>query len=122
MEYQKSDDRHGLRQRPDIIFHIPAEQSHAPVEKNNFAVWALKHNGSISAAKEDFVKLDYMCRILHYRLALFVNVNASKTHLDVYSGEFRARLHAFATPGIQGSSITHSYFVQGRLKEDLISL
>lgn len=41
MEYQKSQ-RHGTSQRPDIVFHIPAEYSHALVTENNFAVWALK--------------------------------------------------------------------------------
>src|SRR5438046_22571 len=56
MEYQKSA-RHGLGQRPDIIFHIPAEHSQAAVQANNFAVWALKRRASSADAHDDFVKL-----------------------------------------------------------------
>jgi hypothetical protein len=41
MEYQKSA-RQGLAQRPDIVFHIPAEVSGAAVTENNYEVWALK--------------------------------------------------------------------------------
>ncbi len=39
MEYQKSV-RHGLAQRPDIILHVPAEESGGRVDEGNFAVWA----------------------------------------------------------------------------------
>lgn len=46
MEYQKSS-RHGLGQRPDIVFHIPAEHSRESVQANNFAVWALPHRSVI---------------------------------------------------------------------------
>jgi hypothetical protein len=116
MEYQKSA-RHHLSQRPDIIYHIPADVSHPSVKDGNFAVWALKYMGSARVVEKDLRKLDQMCRVLDYRLALFVNVSSSKTHLDAYVGRFRDRLHAFAVPGVRGSSITHSYFSQGCLTE-----
>jgi hypothetical protein len=54
MEYQKSR-RHGLTQRPDIAFHIPAEHFGAFVHANNFAVWALTRRASIMRAQLDFV-------------------------------------------------------------------
>ncbi|MEX2493215.1 MAG: hypothetical protein WD425_15795 [Nitrospirales bacterium] len=44
MEYQKSE-RHDMVQRPDIVFHIPAEHSGAGARAYNFAVWALKNFG-----------------------------------------------------------------------------
>lgn len=50
MEYQKSR-RHGMMQRPDIVFDVPVENSGEAVCKNNFAVWALKHRASPSKAK-----------------------------------------------------------------------
>jgi hypothetical protein len=37
MEYQKSA-RHNMHQRPDILLHVPAEESGAGVAENNFAV------------------------------------------------------------------------------------
>ena len=85
MEYQKSA-RHGISQRPDIVFPIPAEISGVPVRDNNFAVWALKHLASLADAEEDFAKLDEMCDALNCLLATFVNVASSKTYLELYKG------------------------------------
>lgn len=59
MEYQKSA-RHGLSQRPDIIFHIPVEHSGGDIVENNYAVWSLKARANEEAAQEDFEKLDEM--------------------------------------------------------------
>lgn len=116
MEYQKAFARHGGSQRPDIILHVPAEESHTPVDENNFAVWALKYRGSAGDAVEDFEKLDWMCRQLKYPLALFINVSASATHLDAYTGQYKDRIHAFATPDPRGAIIEYSHFVQGQLE------
>jgi hypothetical protein len=49
MEDQKST-RHGLAQRPDIILHVPAEGSNAPVFENNVAVWALKRKAAYTSS------------------------------------------------------------------------
>jgi hypothetical protein len=116
MEYQKSA-RHGTDQRPDIVFHIPAEISRAPVADNNFAVWALKHKASETEANADFGKLDDMCRALRYHLAVFVNISSVRTHLAAYTGRYADRIHSFGVPPVGGTEITHSYFDHGQLRE-----
>jgi hypothetical protein len=116
MEYQKSE-RHGVSQRPDIVFHIPVEVSYDSVRENNFAVWALKREPTETTAGEDFEKLDEMCCNLGYRLAIFVNVASTRTHLGSYSGDFHDRIHAFATPDGTGSIIRHEYFDGSNLRE-----
>src|SRR5437870_801261 len=83
MEYQKSS-RHGVTQRPDIIIHKPAELYCSSVQKDNLAVFALKHQASVNEAKEDFVKLDEMIEKLHYKKGIFINIDSSLHHLDNY--------------------------------------
>jgi hypothetical protein len=121
MEYQKSD-RHGIFQRPDIIYHVPVEESGARVEENNLAVWAIKHRGSATAASEDFEKLDWICHRLRYPLAIFINVGTSRTHLREYCGEFPDRVHAFATPGPSGANLIYAHFEGENLREVEIRL
>ena len=91
IEYQKST-RHGLSQRPDIIYHIPAEITKTDVDKNNYAVWALKRSATPDKAASDFEKLDEMFSTLKYSLGIFINIGSSKTHLDLYHGDFKERL------------------------------
>jgi len=95
MEYQKSA-RHGLSQRPDIILHVPAEDSGAGVAEDNYAVWALKLRASASDAQEDFRKLDDMFSLLNYPLGIFVNIDATVHHRSIYTGQFPDRLFAVA--------------------------
>lgn len=90
MEYQKSS-RHDLTQRPDIIFHIPAEYSGASVEANNFAVWALKRRASIAKAQSDFDRLDQMFYELNYPLGIFVNIAATDPMRQHYNGAYPVR-------------------------------
>ncbi|MET0216848.1 MAG: hypothetical protein ABW205_02840 [Burkholderiales bacterium] len=95
MEYQKST-RHDLTQRPDIVFHIPAEHSGASVQANNFAVWALKRRASIMRTQLDFVRLHEMFRTLLYPLGFFVNIDATDPMRQHYTGAYRGRLAAVA--------------------------
>ncbi len=95
MEYQKSS-RHDLSQRPDIVFHIPAEYSSATVQENNFAVWALKRRASPAKAKSDFVLLDEMFQLLHYPIGFFLNIDSTDPMLQHYQGAFPDRLAAIA--------------------------
>lgn len=95
MEYQKSA-RHGLGQRPDIIFHIPTDHSYAAVQANNFAVWALKRQASAADVRDDFEKLDQMFDTLHYRLGFFVNIAATDSLRKSYKGIHGNRLVAVA--------------------------
>jgi hypothetical protein len=85
MEYQKGS-RHGTAQRPDIIFHIPAEVSGAEVRENNYAVWALKPAASVDVARTDFDKLDVMLQDLNYPLGIFINIRSEAHHLQSYRG------------------------------------
>jgi hypothetical protein len=57
--------RSDLTQRPDIVLHVPAEESRAEIDENNFAVWALKRHASNARALSDFKKLDEMLGRLH---------------------------------------------------------
>jgi len=95
MEYQKSR-RHDLLQRPDIVFHIPAEHSGATVQQNNFSVWALKRQASPAEAQSDFILLDEMFRSLHYPLGFFLNIDSTDPMRQHYQGDFPGRLAAVA--------------------------
>jgi hypothetical protein len=95
MEYQKSA-RHGMSQRPDIVLHVPAEESGAGVADNNFAVWALKRCATAGEAEEDFAKLDEMFEHLHYPLGIFVNIDAKNLFAASYHGRFPERLRTVA--------------------------
>jgi len=117
MEYQKGG-RHHMTQRPDIILHVPAEESGAPVYENNFAVLALKRQASQDRALEDFRKLDEMCEYLHYPLAVFVNVDSCEHHLQRYAGPFGERLHAFAVRSDDGAlRIRHAWREHDAVRE-----
>lgn len=96
MEYQKRSAKHGLSQRPDIIFHIPTELSGADVADNNYAVWAFKANAGPEAAQEDFEKLNQMFGGLNYPLGFFINIRTGQHCLQHYNGPFRDRLFGFA--------------------------
>lgn len=95
MEYQKSA-RHDMGQRPDIIFHIPVEHSHANVSENNYAVWALKRKATALEAIEDFNKLDQMFNHLHYSIGFFINIDATDPMRHYYTGEYKKQLYSVA--------------------------
>jgi len=95
MEYQKSD-RHGTGQRPDIVLHVPVEESGARVDENNYAVWALKRHATKREAIDDFDKLDVMFAALCYPLGIFVNIDARDHRAACYSGRFPERLRTVA--------------------------
>jgi hypothetical protein len=100
MEYQKGG-RHGLTQRPDIIFHIPTEHSHADVRANNYAVWALKRRARVVDAQDDFDKLDQMFGDLHYALGFFVNIDAFNPMQAHYTGNYSDRIETVAAKLIE---------------------
>lgn len=118
MEYQKAESRHDTRQRPDIILHIPTEVSGAPVEENNFAVWALKRRASVSRAQDDFEKLDWMFECLRYPLRFFINIDTDSHHFNHYTGYHRDCLIAFAVR-LDGEDvlITQAYWMDDHVVE-----
>lgn len=99
-----------MTQRPDIILHVPAEESGSGVRANNFMIIALKRQASPVRAEEDFAKLDQMCDHLRYPLAVFINIDSAEHHFDRYAGQFGDRIHAFAIGNPQGSlRIIHAW-------------
>jgi hypothetical protein len=95
MEYQKSAD-HNIYQRPDIVLHVPAEESNAPRSAHNFAVWALKRKATLREASDDFEKLDQMFDALRYPVGLFINIAATKHFAQAYRGRYPSRLRTVA--------------------------
>ncbi len=95
MEYQKSA-RHDMHQRPDIIFHIPAEHSNESVKANNFAVWALKRKASKADALDDFAKLDQMFGGLNYPMGFFINIDSNEPMHNYYTGKHNDKLFSVA--------------------------
>lgn len=91
MEYQKSR-RHGMNQRPDIILHVPAEESGAKVTQNNLGVWALKLRANEDKALQDFAKLDGMFQRLHYQIGIFINIDSIDHFANFFKGRFPDRL------------------------------
>ena len=94
IEHQKSK-RHGIRQRPDIILHVPAVRG-VSVKNNNYAVWALKSRASVKKAQADFVLLDEMFKELDYPLGFFINIGSLDPMLQHYNGKHHDRIVAVA--------------------------
>ncbi len=107
MEYQKSA-RHGMSQRPDIILHVPAEDSGARLAENNFAVWALKRRATEPQARVDFDKLDEMFEMLCYPLGIFLNIAATDHLAGSYHGKFPRRLRTAAV-WLDGGTVQTSW-------------
>jgi len=95
MEYQKSA-RHHTWQRPDIVLHVPVEESGASPTANNVAAWALKRRATTAKAKDDFRLLDDLIDTLFYPLGFFINVDSDDPMLQHYEGSNRRNLRAVA--------------------------
>ena len=95
-EYQKRLKVHGFRIRPEIIIHIPFEQSEFRQRaEGNFVVIELKLESTGPDALVDYEKLSSMCKLLDYPLAIFININSTETFYDDLDIE-KDRIHAFA--------------------------
>ena len=96
-EYQKRIRPHGIRVRPDIIIHVPFNSDeHNTRGEGNFVVFELKLNARENAALTDLENLSQMCSLLNYPLGVFININASSTHLDKYDGENKDKLVGYS--------------------------
>ena len=114
-EYQKTQ-KHGLGQRPDIIFHIPVEHSGAAINENNYCVWALKADASKESALEDFDKLEEMIYHLKYPLGIFININSADNHLEHYSGKLHDKIIGFSVLlNEKEAKIKKSWFEDGQI-------
>jgi hypothetical protein len=95
-EYQKRMGEHGLSIRPDLIIHEPFDRRrHADRTEGNYAVFELKLRASAVQARDDFANLIALMEALNYPLGVFINIDASETHLptDIVSP---GRIAAFA--------------------------
>lgn len=96
-EYYKKAERHGIRIRPDIIIHVPYDPDILESRKEgNFVVFELKLQADVDSALKDYAKLSKMCEILHYPLAIFINIACEKTYFDNYNGKNRDKIIAFS--------------------------
>jgi hypothetical protein len=105
MEYQKSA-RHGIYQRPDIVLHVPAEDSGNDVAEGNFAVWALKRRATARRARSDFDRLDEMFDMLCYPIGFFINIDSRENFATQYDGRFPGRLWTVAVQ-LEGQVVTY---------------
>lgn len=104
---------HGVRQRPDLLIHIPLEAglSESPRD-NNFVVFGFKLNGKQLAVESDFRKLDEMFESLNYETGVFINVGAfPNTFLDGYKSNNLEKIHEFSVGLVDGEvRIRHCYY------------
>ena len=123
-EVQKRLNHHyGVRQRPDLLIHIPIEAGLTEnANENNFVVYAFKLNGNNNLTLKDFAKLNEMFQALNYELGIFININAyPNTFLENYVGEYRNRIHEFSIRLHNGNvDIVHSYFENGIVQSGVI--
>jgi hypothetical protein len=116
-EAQKNRRAHyGVRQRPDMIVHIPKEEGvteHA--YDGNFIVYACKVEATVADAQEDFIKLDEMFNALHYPLGIFINIGGyPDSLLHHYRGIHRDRIHELSIRLVGNRvDIQHSHFENG---------
>lgn len=120
-EVQKRRLLHGVRQRPDLLIHIPIETGLTNnVAENNFVVYAFKLNGNAVDALEDFEKLDAMFGQLNYEMGIYVNIGTHPTiFLNNYIGNFKDRIHEFSIRlDNEQVLIKHCFFRQNNLITD----
>jgi len=109
-EYPKVFKQHGLKIRPDVIIHVPFEESGLESRREgNFVVFELKRSASQKEAFHDFDKLEQMRDALDYPLGIFINVDASDTHLDNYTKRTDIELHSFAVRQENNQVIIHEF-------------
>lgn len=97
VEYQKTEEKHGIKLRPDIVLHVPFESGQYNNRlSGNYIVIELKLRANERKAKEDFKKLNSIFQELNYPLGIFLNINSDKTFCDRYFGNYGQRLHCFA--------------------------
>jgi hypothetical protein len=102
-EYQKRQQEHGLKIRPDIIIHEPFDASrHASRSEGNLAVIELKLRASEDDARGDFESLATIMRTLQYPLGVFINIASFETYAQLTPEDMKGRIVAFAVVQNQG--------------------
>jgi len=116
-EYQKSKKLHEIKQRPDLVVHVPIESSPSSNRKeNNFIVFAFKLDGNKAKVLKDFENLDEMINKLHYKTGIFININSLNSFLADYNGPNKDKLQEFCIRQLEGKlKIRYAYFVEGKI-------
>ncbi len=118
-EVQKRVSQHfGMRQRPDIILHIPVETGYTEnTNQNNFVVFAFKLHADPDDMKDDFMKLDEMIDILNYHYGVFINIGSyPEISLSNYKGPFPDRILDFSIRLNNNKvEIKHSFWDNGKI-------
>lgn len=119
-EVQKRLNAHyGIRQRPDLLIHIPIETGLTEnANENNFVVYAFKLKGVHSIVNEDFAKLDEMFEGLNYEVGIFINIGSyPNSFLENYNGNYKERIHEFSVNLSEeyNVEILHAYFNNNEL-------
>ena len=107
-EYQKTIPNHGISHRPDLIVHIPFEAGLTRSRREgNFVAFEFKLKGSRLDAVDQFIKLDDYLTILDYPLGVFVNINDTRSFVEIVPDY---RIHVFTTIKDQEIvKVSHSY-------------
>lgn len=96
-EYQKRLAQHGLRTRPDIILHEPFDLGrHRSRDQGNHAVMELKRRATSGTTADAFSNLVAMIDTLNYPLGVFINIDSSKTWVELVPDSHRARIACLA--------------------------
>lgn len=116
-EYQKKLKLHGIKQRPDLIIHVPIESSHSSNRKeNNYVVFAFKLSGNKTKVMKDFEKLNELIEKLDYSLGIFININSLNSFLGEYQGPNKDKLHEFCIKQINGKlKLRYAHFQEEKI-------
>ena len=117
-EYQKSLKLHGIKQRPDLIIHVPIETSHSSNRKeNNYVVFAFKLSGNKTKVLKDFEKLNELIEKLDYSLGIFININSLNSFLGEYQGPNKDKIHEFCIKQSNGKlNLRYVHFQEDVIK------
>ncbi len=116
-EYQKSLKFHGIRQRPDLVIHVPVISSHFNNRKeNNYIVFAFKLSGDKNKVMKDLEKLEEMIDKLSYSFGIFININSTNCFLEEYHGPYKHKLHEFCIKQFNGRiKLRYAHFQAGKI-------
>ncbi|MEJ1366289.1 MAG: hypothetical protein RPU42_14535 [Candidatus Sedimenticola sp. (ex Thyasira tokunagai)] len=107
-EHQKNLKEHGIKIRPDLVIHIPFEESVLDSRsEGNCVVIELKLRANQKRAIEDFANLSDMCEKLDYQMGVFINIGSNESHLSEFEGPHKERMRAFAVQLEEGEVVIY---------------
>jgi hypothetical protein len=105
-EYQKRLPQHKIRNRPDIIIHVPFERGVAEGrDEGNFVAMELKRRATPKTANGAFADLATMKETLKYPLTIFTNIDSDQTHAALCPTSIAGQTACFAVRFEGGKSV-----------------